>query len=697
MNTTNQNNWNLIHYGVSHKGKVRKENQDAYAVFLGPEWSIYIVCDGMGGAKGGRVASSLCLELISKELEQINSPSIEDIVDSISKANRSLFLLSERDEALRGMGTTLVLFASLKDGNYSIHVGDSRLYCLKNNNLQILTRDHTYAQELIDSGTLSESSAKRSPISHLLTKAIGTEKAVEAEISKIEHLQSDDILILSSDGLYAHLNRKRIEELLLESIEQNSKANNQDKIKEITDKLLQNTLLAGASDNTTILTIKPTDDPQKIAKFTSFISANSGIKNSDISSLEDFATDPTSKAILNSAQAAAISHNVSNDNSYLTYFLLGITITLGLALWGIVNHEENTDQQALRSSAKINQAIKQILEERKITHKEPLTAPQSTLLLDSITAYGFTSEKFAEIFRLPLKAPEVTIGSDVLHEDLALAPIEWQSDREKIEAIKSKTSVTNNASNQGTTSSQLSPSEKVDLLNKKMDLVEAIWDIDFRISSLGIADKESEEKARTELADQKVLIEKDILSVKQINSVIAKKSIAANGNSHLLSVHELLNYAKGIPNKTNSIENLRQRYLSEEQNISFYSNLIKDSRSQFEMANRISSINQKMKYIEDQLREEIKTYNQSTSESTSEHLAVLSLLEDLMNREDRRISRSLGFIGAYTKLNNENKVSIWENLIQRRNELYSEHNLLEKSLPSEEEFKEQVLIRKSSK
>jgi hypothetical protein len=104
-----------------------------------------------------------------------------------------------------------------------------------------------------------------------------------------------------------------------------------------------------------------------------------------------------------------------------------------------------------------------------------------------------------------------------------------------------------------------------------------------------------------------------------------------------------------------------------------------------------------MKYIEDQLREEIKTYNQSTSESTSEHLAILSLLEDLMNREDKRISRSLGFIGAYTKLNNENKVSIWENLIQRRNELYSEYNLLEKSLPSEKEFKEQVLIRKSSK
>jgi protein phosphatase len=653
----------------------------------------------MGGAKGGRVASSLCLELISNEIEQISSPSIEDIVDTISKANRTLFLLSERDEALRGMGTTLVLFASLKDGNYSIHVGDSRLYCLKNNNLQILTRDHTYAQELIDSGTLSESSAKRSPISHLLTKAIGTEKTVEAEISKIEHLQSDDILILSSDGLYAHLNRKRIEELLLESIEKNSNANNQSKIKEITDKLLEHTLLAGASDNTTILTIKPTKDPQKVTKFTSFISGNSGVKNSDISSLEDFTTDPTSTAILNSAHAAAVKNdpNYRGNDSYLPYFLMGISITLGLALWGIVNHEENTDQQALRSSAKINQAIKQILEDRKITHKEPLTTPQSTILLDSITAYGFTSEKYAEIFHLPLKAPEITIGSDVLHEDLALAPIEWQSDREKIEAIKSKTATTNSTSNQGTTSNQLSPSEKVDLLNKKMDLVEAIWDIDFRISSLGIADKESEEKARTELADQKVLIEKDILSVKQINSVIAKKSIAANRNSHLLSVHELLNYVKGIPNRTNSIENLRQRYLSEEQNISFYSNLIKDTKSQLEMANRISSINQKMKYIEDQLREEIKTYNQSTSESTSEHLAILSLLEDLMNREDKRISRSLGFIGAYTKLNNENKVSIWENLIQRRNELYSEYNLLEKSLPSEKEFKEQVLIRKSSK
>ena len=442
MANSNDHSSNFLHYGITHQGKVRKENQDAYGVFSKNSWSIFVVCDGMGGAKGGRVASSLCLEVISKALEEIESPTIEDLVTATTEANRVLFLVSRKDIDLQGMGTTLVLFASLDSGYYSIHVGDSRLYRLKNNHLQILTRDHTYAQELIDSGTLSESSAKRSPISHLLTKAVGTEPIINPEISKLEDLADSDILVLSSDGLYAHLNRQKIEELVLEKLDgKNLHTDSKIILESITKYLVDMTLAAGATDNTTVLSIMAgAESGKKSSAYSSFISGASGLRVNlaDLEN-EDQNDSSASRAILHSAHDAH-SHKVgssSSSGSLLATFLLGMSIILGFALWIVISHEEGSVPRETRISAKLNSAIKQILEERTASNSsERLVAPTNPVLMEPLHAYGFTQQKYLEISTIPNRAPEIVLGEHPLEEDLELAPIEWKSEKEMIEKIK---------------------------------------------------------------------------------------------------------------------------------------------------------------------------------------------------------------------------------------------------------------------
>ena len=194
-------------WGLTDKGCVRKMNQDAYEIRqLDKNSLLCVVCDGMGGAKSGNVASSLAADVFSQEIELTWTPNMEwDKADQMLKsavklANFTVYDQASQFEEFSGMGTTLV--AALVRGRQVsfVNVGDSRAYIINQKGIRQVTRDHSVVQMMVDRGELTAEMAKSYPGKNLITRAVGTEVTVLCDVFRQE-LSKGDFLLLCSDGL----------------------------------------------------------------------------------------------------------------------------------------------------------------------------------------------------------------------------------------------------------------------------------------------------------------------------------------------------------------------------------------------------------------------------------------------------------------------------------------------------------------
>ncbi|MGB7190275.1 MAG: Stp1/IreP family PP2C-type Ser/Thr phosphatase [Acidobacteriaceae bacterium] len=230
---------------LTHVGKVRDHNEDAYGHCL--EAGVFVVCDGMGGAAAGEVASRLAVDTVIERLCAVTSP--EDrrraLEESIAAANRLVHAQAAQDVSLKGMGTTLVAIA-VQGGSALIgHVGDSRCYLFRASRLTRQTDDHSLVDEQVRLGRMTEEDAERSPLKNVITRAIGTQPSVEAEITELV-LEPGNILLLCSDGLTREVPEARIAAVLGES------TSLQQKCQELIDAANQ----AGAHDNVTTILVR---------------------------------------------------------------------------------------------------------------------------------------------------------------------------------------------------------------------------------------------------------------------------------------------------------------------------------------------------------------------------------------------------------------------------------------------------------
>lgn len=189
------------------KGIVRDENQDAYSVCELPnEVAWAVVCDGMGGAAGGNIASALAVKVISERLnasynDELNENSIYGLLDSaIKAANLEVYNLAETRKELGGMGTTVVC-AIVKDNDVFIaHAGDSRAYLANKDGLTQLTMDHSMVQDLVNKGQITPEEAEHHPNKNYITRAVGVDKTIIVDFDQTE-LKEDETLLLCTDGL----------------------------------------------------------------------------------------------------------------------------------------------------------------------------------------------------------------------------------------------------------------------------------------------------------------------------------------------------------------------------------------------------------------------------------------------------------------------------------------------------------------
>ena len=240
-------------WGITDSGKVRRQNQDVFKVLYDEDRdvAVLVVCDGMGGARSGNVASALAAEAfmryMGKYIEDIGEKS--DIAltmsDAVLAANRAVYSKSMQDEEFAGMGTTLTAAISTADGEVVVNVGDSRVYHVTPNSITQITKDHSVVEEMIDRGDLTRSEAYRHPNKNLITRALGTSDQEAPDVFFL-NLESGEHILLCSDGLS---NVVLDSEMLFEL--QRGKS-----VRESCEQLVEMALSRGAPDNVTVVILK---------------------------------------------------------------------------------------------------------------------------------------------------------------------------------------------------------------------------------------------------------------------------------------------------------------------------------------------------------------------------------------------------------------------------------------------------------
>lgn len=202
------------------KGIVRDSNQDAYAVGEFSDevvWSV--VCDGMGGAAGGNIASALAVKVISDKInasyrENMKDASIKNMLDSaLTAANFEVFDFAEVKPELQGMGTTVVCAIVRDNQAYIAHAGDSRAYVVSHDSIRQITTDHSMVQDLLSRGKITSEEAENHPNKNIITRAVGVDKSIEIDFEQVD-LNDDDVLLLCTDGLSNYVSNSEILDIM---------------------------------------------------------------------------------------------------------------------------------------------------------------------------------------------------------------------------------------------------------------------------------------------------------------------------------------------------------------------------------------------------------------------------------------------------------------------------------------------------
>jgi serine/threonine protein phosphatase PrpC len=226
-------------------GRARERNEDSYVV----EEPLFAVADGMGGHRGGAVASSLALESL-RELLRDEGVAPAALIDEIKEANQRVLQRGEADRDLRGMGTTLTALLAEEGRAHIAHIGDSRAYLLRDGSLKQLTEDHTLVQRMVMEGKLLPEEAERHPQRSILTRALGVDEEIEPDTLTLDPVLPGDRLLLCTDGLTSMVDAARIEDVLQAEHDAQRAANI----------LIDEANAAGGDDNITVLILDFIDD-----------------------------------------------------------------------------------------------------------------------------------------------------------------------------------------------------------------------------------------------------------------------------------------------------------------------------------------------------------------------------------------------------------------------------------------------------
>lgn len=231
-------------------GKKRQSNQDYVNVFTNTQGAILgIVADGMGGHRGGDVASDMAVSHIGHDFEKTELVNLDTlqawITTELERENGRIIEVSNQFADLNGMGTTMVGVVIFEKKMLVANVGDSRCYLLRDGELTQLSFDHSLVNELVKSGEISEAEAKNHPQKNIITQTLGVNNKV-SPTSKIFNIQKNDLLLLCSDGLTNMVSESKIKEILSKDI----------LLEDMCKELIEQANIGGGLDNITALVME---------------------------------------------------------------------------------------------------------------------------------------------------------------------------------------------------------------------------------------------------------------------------------------------------------------------------------------------------------------------------------------------------------------------------------------------------------
>ena len=230
-------------------GRVRRSNQDALIIGGG----VAGVADGMGGHNGGEIASGETRDGILRELSG-KTPDRQALREAVEKINLEIWDRQEKDASLTGMGTTLTLLWPSETEMLVAQVGDSRAYLIRDGQVRQVTEDHSLVGDMVRRGVLTEEQAACHPMRNYITRAVGTEDTIEADLFT-EERKAGDRWLVCSDGLYSMISRAALEELV-----------RKETAEEAADALLQAALEGGGRDNITLVLMTDEEGPVRTGK-----------------------------------------------------------------------------------------------------------------------------------------------------------------------------------------------------------------------------------------------------------------------------------------------------------------------------------------------------------------------------------------------------------------------------------------------
>ena len=232
--------------GLSHPGRRRRRNEDAWVCHP----PLFAVADGMGGARGGEIASRVAATALG---EDVDGSGEARVVTLIQEANRQVYERAREDSDASGMGTTITV-ALFEDGIVSIgHVGDSRAYLIRDRNVDQLTEDHSLVAELVRTGRLSPEEAETHPQRSVITRALGTDPDVDVDVFSVE-AKPGDLFLICSDGLTSMVD----DDTILNTVELR-----RDDLDGVAKELVAAANRSGGEDNITVVFFEVVDETQK--------------------------------------------------------------------------------------------------------------------------------------------------------------------------------------------------------------------------------------------------------------------------------------------------------------------------------------------------------------------------------------------------------------------------------------------------
>ena len=237
----------LLSFGLSDIGTSRPNNEDVWIAI--PHMGFFALADGMGGPQAGEIAAKEAINSLCDSVSKIKSYNCMELIielrHAIEKANQLIYHMGKGSQLLSGMGTTLCCLIWTENAIVYAHVGDSRIYRLRNKKLELLTQDHSLFAKWLATGKLAEECETPYPYKNVITRAVGTSNKAKPEIAVTIH-ETKDLYLLCTDGLSDVLSTQEIEQIINHSSDLEASCKN----------LIERAKIKGSCDNITLLMIQ---------------------------------------------------------------------------------------------------------------------------------------------------------------------------------------------------------------------------------------------------------------------------------------------------------------------------------------------------------------------------------------------------------------------------------------------------------